>query len=154
MTSNEPRNLLPRSVPPDPRAEHADPPGHDPLGRGQGEGLRGLQAVAQVIINRVKIGGWYGKTIADVILKPWQFSCHNENDPNREKMLDPLKHGSWAVWLACLQVADQAMKDELPDLVDGATHYFTTGITPPKWAERMTYIRTLGNHKFYKELKP
>lgn len=45
-----------------------------------------MQAVANVIMNRVNRGGWYGASIKDVVLKPYQFSCWNATDPNRAKI--------------------------------------------------------------------
>ena len=38
-------------------------------GEARGEGQTGMQAVANVIMNRVKKGGWWGATVQDVVLK-------------------------------------------------------------------------------------
>lgn len=56
-------------------------------GEARGEGVSGMQAVINVVQNRVARGGWWGATIEDVVLKPWQFSAWNANDPNRAKLL-------------------------------------------------------------------
>ena len=50
-------------------------------GEARGEDKEGRIAVASVILNRKNKQGWMGKTIIDVCLKKWQFSCWNENDP-------------------------------------------------------------------------
>ncbi|MBC8157732.1 MAG: cell wall hydrolase, partial [Alphaproteobacteria bacterium] len=55
-------------------------------GEARGEDEIGKIAVAHVIKNRAKHPKWWGKTIMEVCLKPWQFSCWNKKDPNREKM--------------------------------------------------------------------
>ncbi len=60
-------------------------------GEARGEPIQGKLAVAHVVLNRVKAQSYYGKTIRDVILKPWQFSCFNENDPN---LLAPVRKGA------------------------------------------------------------
>ena len=56
-------------------------------GEARGEDEQGKIAVGHVIKNRRDKQTWMGKTIKDVCLKKWQFSCWNENDPNREKIL-------------------------------------------------------------------
>ena len=56
-------------------------------GEARGEGSQGMQAVANVIQNRVKQGGWWGATFAEVCKKKSQFSCWNEGDPNHAKLL-------------------------------------------------------------------
>jgi len=56
-------------------------------GEARGESEEGQVAVGHVIKNRVEKKTWYGKTIKDVCLKKWQFSCWNENDPNRIRFL-------------------------------------------------------------------
>ena len=54
-------------------------------GEARGEGFDGQIAVAWTIRNRVfdgKAKSWWGEGYAEVCLKPWQFSCWNQNDPN------------------------------------------------------------------------
>ncbi|MDY6408142.1 MAG: cell wall hydrolase [Pseudomonadota bacterium] len=59
-------------------------------GEARGEGISGLEAVANVILNRVKHPCWWGKSIQEVCLKPMQFSCWNTDDPNRKKLMEDL----------------------------------------------------------------
>ena len=58
-------------------------------GEARGEGLRGMQAVANVIMNRVDRGGWYGASIKDVVLKPLQFSCWNRSEEHTSELQSP-----------------------------------------------------------------
>jgi hypothetical protein len=54
-------------------------------GEARGEGLAGEIAVAWTIRNRVFDGNpksWWGEGYAGGGMKPWQFSCWNQNDPN------------------------------------------------------------------------
>ena len=56
-------------------------------GEARGESLAGIEAVANVILNRHKMAlhqhhTWWGKTIPEICLKPMQFSCWNPMDPN------------------------------------------------------------------------
>ena len=52
----------------------------------RGEPLEGQIAVANVILNRARQGGWWGDDVAGVCCKSKQFSCWNEGDPNRARM--------------------------------------------------------------------
>ena len=113
-------------------------------GEARGEGVRGMQAVANVIMNRVRAGGWYGASVKDVVLKPYQFSCWNENDPNRKIILN-----ATAEQLATARsIADKAIAGELPDITGGATNYHAKSVNP-YWAASMTKTATIGNHIFY-----
>ena len=55
-------------------------------GEARGEGYNGLVAVGWVIQNRCERGGWFGNTIREVCLKPYQFSCWNNDDCNKAKI--------------------------------------------------------------------
>ena len=114
-------------------------------GEARGEGYRGMQAVANVIMNRVKKGGWYGASVKDVVLKPYQFSCWNVTDPNREKIINATP----AQLSTALEIAKKAINGELPDITGGATHYYANSISAPYWASSMKKTATIGNHIFY-----
>lgn len=115
-------------------------------GEARGEGTRGMQAVGNVILNRVKLGGWYGASIKDVVLKPHQFSAWNVGDPNREKMLN----ATGAQLVEATKIAKQLQNGNLTDITGGATNYHATNISP-SWAKKMTKTVQIGNHIFYKE---
>lgn len=114
-------------------------------GEARGEGARGMQAVANVIMNRVKQGGWYGASVKDVVLKPYQFSCWNENDVNSAIILN----ANSAQLATARNIAERVISGELPDITGGATHYHAKSITP-YWAKSLTKTATIGNHVFYK----
>ena len=113
-------------------------------GEARGEGKKGMQAVANVVMNRVKKGGWWGASIKDVVLKPYQFSCWNENDPNRAIILKATD----AQLKQAREIADAAIAGTLPDITGGATHYHAKSITP-YWAASLTKTASIGNHVFY-----
>lgn len=115
-------------------------------GEARGEGARGMQAVANVIMNRVNKGGWYGATIKDVVLKKWQFSVWNEGDPNRDKILNATQ----AQLAQALDISKKVIKGELQDITGGATNYHATTVKP-SWAAKMTKTVQIGNHVFYRE---
>lgn len=117
-------------------------------GEARGEGLTGMQAVGNVIMNRVNAGSWYGASIKDVVLKPYQFSCWNANDPNRAK-IDALTMNDLESSLA-LPLARQIIDGVVPDITGGATHYHAKSVKP-YWADSMIKTAVIGNHIFYRE---
>ncbi|MGC2855987.1 cell wall hydrolase [Novispirillum sp. DQ9] len=147
----------PRLVPRDPRAM----PVREVLartlyGEARGESLAGKEAVACVILNRVARaqarGGshWWGRDVAGVCLKPWQFSCWNATDPNRDKLLSVTE--SDRAFRACLDVADRALAGTLADSTRGATHYHTRTVTPA-WSRGRTPCAEVGAHVFYNDVE-
>lgn len=115
-------------------------------GEARGEGQTGMQAVANVIMNRVKKGGWYGATVQDVVLKKWQFSTWNEGDPNREKALS-VTVADPNFWTS-KKLAALAYNGQLDDITGGATNYHAKSVLP-SWSMKMTKTASIGNHIFY-----
>ena len=115
-------------------------------GEARGEGLSGIEAVANVMINRAKKPGWWGRGIREVCLKPYQFSCWNKDDPNRCHLEQDLTHEP--IFDVCVRVAVRAIKGLLPDRTKGSTHYHTLK-THPAWAAALVPNAQIGNHLFY-----
>ncbi len=117
-------------------------------GEARGEGVEGMVAVAQVAMNRAKRPSWWGKTLREVILKPYQFSCFNGDYVSR--LVTPREKA----WLNCLQVAVWILDqhdddDDTHGSTHGATHYHAVGITP-HWAASLTKTVQIGSHLFYR----
>lgn len=110
--------------------------------------IKGLIAVGHVIYNRFKQQTWYGKTISDVCLRPYQFSCWNLKDPNR-KTLDKLNESS-DLFQLCLYVAQGVMNQKWDDFTQGSDHYHAVWLTPhPSWADPECITTVIGHHVFY-----
>ena len=123
-------------------------------GEARGEGLKGMEAIASVVINRVRFarnrgGYWWGATVKDVCLRPRQFSCWNESDPNCDliKKVD----GSDRVFALCQRIARRAVCGVLPDKTRGAPHYHHRKANP-LWAENAIPCAEIGNHIFYSDI--
>lgn len=124
-------------------------------GEARGEGVRGMEAVAAVVMNRVRRSqrrGWYwwGNTVEEVCLQPSQFSCWNANDPNRVAILsvdpqDPL-------FRVCVRIARRAVAGVLKDPTGGATHYHAAGLEPV-WAVGREPSAIIGHHQFYNDVE-
>lgn len=123
-------------------------------GEARGELIKGKEAIAAVVLNRVKRARardcWWGNTVVEVCLKPWQFSCWNASDPNRLKVMTVGPANK--VFRACRRVARRALQGRLKDPTGGATHYHAAGHAPP-WARGRTPSAAIGRHQFYNDVE-
>lgn len=115
-------------------------------GEARGEPVRGIEAVAAVVMNRARRGGWWGDSVESVCRKPMQFSCWNPSDPNRAK-LERVDETDRAFRI-CLRIARRAIAGSVDDPTHGATHYHVRGLLP-KWARGRDPSAEIGNHLFY-----
>lgn len=118
-------------------------------GEARGEPAEGRIAVAHVVLNRLRSRKWFGgRSVTEVCMRPWQFSCWNESDPNFRSMhfLTLDQEPFQDAYLAALA----AIRGYTPDPTGGATHYHATSIKPPAWARGQTPCATIGRHVFFK----
>ena len=122
-------------------------------GEARNQGPRGMQAVADVIFNRV---GTHGSSIREIVTEDKQFSCWNSRDPNRKLLnkayldtLDP-SSGSGQAWTQAQQIAKTTLTGTA-DTTQGASAYHERHIHP-KWTRKGKMIRLeqVGDHIFYK----
>ncbi|MCB1721217.1 MAG: cell wall hydrolase [Rhodospirillales bacterium] len=125
-------------------------------GEARSEGHIGMEAVASVVLNRVKVaqghGGkyWWGSNIIQVCQKPYQFSCWNRSDPNFQKLQAVDNKNLY--FATALRIARRAVIGALPDHTGGATHYHTD-YASPYWARGQEPSAVIGRHIFYKLIK-
>lgn len=111
-------------------------------------GVAAFITVANVIINRLKHRTKYGKTVAEVCLKPYQFSCWNAGDPNRSFIQEENLEKDPFFRIAH-HVTKKVAAGLWPDLTRGSEHYHTVSCKP-YWAKANKVRLRLGNHVFYK----
>jgi spore germination cell wall hydrolase CwlJ-like protein len=108
----------------------------------------GKAAVAHVILNRKRIGGW-GDNIKDVVTRPWQFEPWMTRRTEMEKLSpdDPRYQDA-------ARVADAVLTGQTPDPTAGATHFLNPtvvrqrrGGSLPSWARGEG--QPIGRHTFY-----
>lgn len=115
------------------------------LGEARGEGLDGMEAVAQVIRNRTN-SGRFPSDPAAVALQPSQFSVWNtgagggKTDYNKNSDL----------YRKAEQAVERVFSGQVPDRTNGALFYHTPSVSP-NWAGEVNKYGTtqLGNHIFY-----
>ncbi len=124
-------------------------------GEARGEPVRGKEAVAAVVMNRVarameRGGWWWGSSVIEVCRRPWQFSCWNADDPNRAQI--ERADESDREFASCARIARRAVAGALEDPTQGATHYHAKGIAPP-WAKAREPSAVIGRHRFYNNVE-
>lgn len=125
-------------------------------GEARGEGMTGMQAVANVVMNRyaqakksTTLARRFGATVRDICQQPYQFSCWNKNDPNRALLVkvtlaDP-------AFRMAMDIATLAVLGRLPDITNGSDHYHTNAIKP-SWSSGKVAAASIGSHKFYNDI--
>lgn len=107
------------------------------------ESYAGKLGVVWVLRNRSAMAPLEGfrHSIDEEILRPWQFSSFNENDPNSTKYPEENEPS----WLDCLKAAQS---DE-PDPTGGAVFYFSRPLKePPKAWGNVIPTADIGNLHF------
>ena len=112
----------------------------------RGEEQNGKIAVGEVMLNRQKTGQW-GKTIAEVVLAPYQFSGWNTNDHNR--IYAALLDDADPQYVQCAQA--WALAKSGTSYAKGAVRYFNPDVVArPPWATANLFIVRIGHHEFYR----
>lgn len=129
-------------------------------GEARNQGQEGLEAVACVIMNRVRAEKWFTgyvvvdghklPSIAETCKKRAQFSCWNQGDPNRE-IIEKVTTAD-STFANCVIIANQAINGKLQDFTNGATYYHTKSCHPA-WAQGHTPCYICGDHLFYNDVK-
>lgn len=112
------------------------------------------RAIACVVMNRTVYPNWPASP-AEVCLQPWQFSCWNQNDPNRARILQVTVGDAW--FRVCRDIAADAIEGRLRDETNGATHYYASWMKqPPKWARGHKPVHQTPwgryNHLFFNDI--
>lgn len=107
-------------------------------------------AIAAVVMNRVAYPNW-PSTVAAVCMQPWQFSCWNQSDPNRQRILNAKVTDLW--FRKCQEIAEKTIAGHLGDHIGKATHYYARSMKrPPKWAKGKTPSHQTAGHLFFNDI--
>lgn len=123
-------------------------------GEVRGEFRDGWQAFFNVLINRHLADihednkpDWWGESLHEVCLKPWQFSCWNAGDPNREKCVGLGRSSVEYLRLQAMLV--QCLDGWLPNNVHLCTHYKVSGLPMPESWAGLEPWGAIGRHTFF-----
>ena len=111
----------------------------------RGESRGGQQAVAQVVLNRVRHPA-YPKSVCGVVFQGaryggCQFSFACDGSVNRRVEI--------SAWRRAETVAAKALDGWVMAQVGSATHFHVSGLNP-SWRNRMTQVALVGQHIFYR----
>jgi len=109
----------------------------------RGEGLEGMIAVANVIVNRMR-SSRYPDTACAVVYQYRQFSW----TLYKSKLQPVLDYGNDYIE----RIAELALQSRLIDITGGATHYHTAYVNP-RWAASKKQTFVIGQHIFYRKRK-
>ena len=106
----------------------------------RGQGVKGMQAVTWVVLNRTKHPS-YPSTPCAVIYAPFQFEWTRNGKTPQIKEKD--------AYMQAERVVEGVLSGKLKDNTNASTHFHSTRIKP-KWSSRLSYTTTIGSHCFYK----
>ena len=131
------------------------------------EPMAGKIAVGLVVLNRVN-DNRYPDTVCEVIYQgPTYESWKTRQNPDladQDRIYYPVKHRcqfSWYCdgksdethasenWYKSQIVALQLLDGKYTDIMEGATHYHATWVSP-SWRHELTFIGQVGEHLFYR----
>ena len=123
-------------------------------GEARFEPVRGIEAVASVVLNRVTLaaeqgGWWWGDSVLAVCRAPGQFPCWSAGEADPSGLL-PVGADE-PVFGTCLRVARRALAGVLPDATGGATRYHAAS-DHPAWSAGELPTAEIGSRLFYRIL--
>jgi len=112
----------------------------------RGEGRDGMEAVAQVVLNRVRHPA-FPKSVCGVVFQgaalrsgcQFSFTC----DGSMRARVNPI------AWDRARDVASRALSGAVFAQVGNATHFHTTGVSPG-WRNALIQVSQVGHHLFYR----
>ena len=112
----------------------------------RGEGRDGMEAVTQVVLNRVRHPA-FPKSVCGVVFQgaamrigcQFSFTC----DGSMRSRVNPI------AWNRARDVASKALSGAVFAQVGNATHFHTTGVSP-SWRNSLIQVSQVGHHLFYR----
>lgn len=110
-------------------------------------------AIAHVMVNRLKNPARFGKTLAAVCLKRMQFSEWNGDAADNANLLRAAEVSDDDIILTGSMQSVSYALNGWPDPTNGATHYHDKSIAPPAWTQGATCTLSTDKFRFYAGVK-
>ena len=107
-------------------------------------------AIASVIKNRASRPERFGGSLAEVILRPNQFSSVGTQEFMKAQM-GKFTPDEEDVYKQVVQIGSGVLRGSIEDPTGGADHYFNPKLVKPSWAKKMKKVFDSGSHVFFKE---
>lgn len=109
------------------------------------ESWEGLLAVGFVVVERANTPGRWPDSIEGVVNQVTRNTCQFSYRCKKQKKA-PHEEDWGRAYVGAYDILNKEVDNPIP----ASDHYHTLQVKP-RWAKHMTYVATLGNHKFYKE---
>jgi len=123
------------------------------MAEGRGEGLQGIDAIANIIINRYNNNLKY-KSISDVCLEKYQFSCFLEYNKISAQISKELKENNKKtieISEYCQKITNNILNNRpIKRILNKKTLHYCTINCFPKWRNDNKIEKIIGNHVFFK----
>lgn len=138
----------------------------------RGESVNGKVAVANVTMNRVahrKFPNTVCEVVEQAVYSRWWKENHNRLVPVKWKCQftwfcdgksDNIRltdsrgnviKTNLDAWQDSINIAVEAVKQQLPDTTNGATHYYNPSLADPNWADHYQHVAVIENHSFHRK---
>lgn len=117
-----------------------------------GEGRRGMEAVAEVIVRRSDV---YGTSVVTQIMQRSQFASMNAvtiGGGAYARLRSKARRIAGKQWDTCLNVARAALDRTAPARAPGALFFYDYRRVSPKWRTGMREVAVIGGHRFMRPL--
>ncbi len=104
-------------------------------------------AVAHVVLNRARRGGWWGSSVAAACRAPWQFDCWSDADLRRRILAVTCETPAMR---ECLAAAAAVLGGLEPDRTGAACHLLPRGVRPKQGLARDSRT-VIGPFAFYRD---
>ena len=117
-------------------------------GEAEGEGYDGMQAVGNVIMNRVDVDSKYDADAENIVMARAQFS--SIDDPVRLEAMMNLTNDN-PEYIQALEISKKLLTGEMKDITGGATHFYNPNTAAKHdWIDEYPVTFKLKNHWFAK----
>ena len=99
----------------------------------------GMQAVGEVVLNRVESDN-FPDTVCAVILQKGQFA------PQIKSGSKPAEKGEWEL---AVEIAEGLIEGEIETMDHGATHFLNPKTGSAGWTRKFSQVGKVGSHVFY-----
>jgi spore germination cell wall hydrolase CwlJ-like protein len=113
----------------------------------RGEGLQGMKAVANVVLNRVN-SEIYPKSICDVVDQPRQFSYRNHLKPSQRIEINP-SPSEYDVYAEMQSHIRRWRTEGFEPILEHNVLWYANSKVSNYWTKTKTKIKQIGKHVFY-----
>ena len=113
----------------------------------RGEGLQGMKAVANVVLNRVN-SEIYPKSICDVVDQPRQFSYRNHLKPSQRIEINP-SPSEYDVYAEMQSHIRRWRTEGFEPILEHNVLWYASSRVSNRWTKAKIKVKQIGKHVFY-----